>query len=205
VLNASRVLDSDRFAGWFVSVEIDNYRPTAPLSTALGGNLMLMKITSGLKKIAPKPVAISGYFRVRDYNMNESDFFDFLGTTLAGSGIDVFLFQDGVGVEDSIQYPEARLTPLEIFTLARRHAGVIKTCSNARVAAWADVELFVGQDGSQAAAPVRVLDQLAAAGAYRKRVVYDVDTDLTPLGDKRGATTLFDGIHEWLVMRPYRP
>jgi hypothetical protein len=198
-LKSSGLLDSNRFAGWYISPEIDNFQPPNPQATAEAGNRMLRRLTSGLKRIANKPIAVSGYFRVSGINMGESEFFAFLCTTLAGSGIDVFLFQDGVGVEDSPQHPESSLAPTAIGALAERYAGVIAACNKARVQPWADVELFVGPNDRESAAPGRVLDQLMAAAPYPKRVVYDVDTDLTPLGKKPGAHALFSSMFEWLT------
>jgi hypothetical protein len=203
-LKNSGLLDSNRFAGWYISPEIDNFQPPNPQATAEAGNRMLRRLTSGLERIANKPIAISGYFRVSGINMGESEFFAFLCKTLAGSGIDVFLFQDGVGVEDSPQHPESSLAPTAIGALAERHAGVIAACSKAQVQPWADVELFVGPNDLESAAPGRVLDQLIAAARYPKRVVYDVDTDLTPLGNKPGALALFSSMFEWLTGLPWR-
>jgi Domain of unknown function (DUF4434) len=201
-LKASGVLNSHRFAGWYISPEIDNFQPPDSQVIALWGNEMLRRITSGLKKIAPRPVAISGYFRVASDNMTEPEFFNFLGATLAGSGIDVFLFQDSVGVEDSTLHPENGLTPAQMSTLVNRHAGIIKVCAGVNVTPWADVELFVGDSDTQTAGPARVLDQLTAAAGYPKRVVYDVDTDMTPLGTKPGADNLFQKLYEWLAGQP---
>ena len=84
-------------------------------------------------------------------------------------------------------------------TLVNRHAGIIKVCAGVNVTPWADVEVFVGDSDTQTAGPARVLDQLTAAAAYPKRVVYDVDTDLTPLGNKPGADFLFGGVYRWLA------
>ena len=85
-LKASGVLNSHRFAGWYISPELDNFQPPDSQVIALWGNAMLRRITSGLKKIAPRPVAISGYFRVAGDNMTEPEFFNFLAPPSRGRG-----------------------------------------------------------------------------------------------------------------------
>jgi hypothetical protein len=213
-LKASGVLDTDTFAGWYITPEFDNARVANPKATARAGHELLKTLCSGLKDIQDRPIAISGYYRIRKVDqtrisflmghLSEGEFLDLLEGTLAGTGVRYFIFQDGVGVEDSRKSPKSRLSPEEIGALKNRFRGVVTRCERLGITAWADVELFVGEEGSLPATSLtRLLDQSKAAEVFPKTLVYSASHHLTALGGAPGADRLFKEYYQHVRGRPY--
>jgi Domain of unknown function (DUF4434) len=192
-LKSTKLLDTEQFAGWYIVPEIDNRMPDNMTVEAVGvaGKAMLTKLTAGLRAIAEKPVAISGFFREATGNVDEKSYLGLLRATLDGSGIKVFVFQDSVGVEDSPQAPKTSLSLQEIAKLTGRYEGVIRAAGN-DIETWADVELMVGEAKDAPATQIeRLKDQLAAAKACPKIVVFAASHHMTTLGGRTGANRLF--------------
>jgi hypothetical protein len=189
-IQATGVLRSHRFAGWYIPQEIDNAPPANMVQAEIAGNIFLKALSSALKQIARKPVSISAYFRRLDGDLDVCDSLAFLEATIAGSGIDLLIFQDSVGVDDMGSPPEKHLGAAEIARLSARYGDVIAICVALGIATWADVELKV-DDQDMASNIFRVHDQLEAAQVCHKTIVFDINHYLTTVDGIHGADALF--------------
>jgi hypothetical protein len=194
-----------------MSPEIDNFKKD-PDKTAADGNAMLRALCAGLNDIARKaglgqdgkvPVAISAYYRESTVNMNEQDYWPFLRTTLDGSGITHLIFQDSVGVSDTVGASKAGLDDKEIEALRRRYDAVIKIGQGLGFETWADVEVFVGEKASEGAKEGRVRDQLTAASACARRIVFSTNNHLSAFATRPNTAALFQGLYRWLAGKAY--
>jgi Domain of unknown function (DUF4434) len=213
-LKKSGLLDSERFAGWYITPEIDNARPGDIQATQAAGNGALKQIVAELKGIAAKPVAISGYFRPRKEgqsekeflkgHLSEPEFFKLLTATLDQTGITHFIFQDSMGVEDSLTVLKAHLKPDEIRALSGRYAGVQQAVGKG-ITTWADVELMIGEcEGAPATNITRLADQLEGARACKKRVVFAASHHLTVLGGRLESDRLFKDFYRLVTTQPFQ-
>jgi hypothetical protein len=202
-LKDAGLLESDRFAGWYITPEIGNARVVNLEATRRAGNELLRKICAGLRAMADRPVAISGFYRTPKPgqsragfllgHLSEPEFLDLLDGTLAGSGVRVLIFQDGVGVEDSTRAPKSRLSSAEMSELERRFQGIIACCNRRGITPWADLELMVGEQGAMPATSLsRLQHQCQAARGFPKLVVFATSHYMTALGGARGSDRLFE-------------
>jgi hypothetical protein len=210
------------FGGWYISIEIGNYVPDIPTAVH-NGNRWLADVTAKLKRLAPKPVAISIYFREATGNLAEEEFCRFLTATLTGTGLDVLIFQDGVGLSDSPEHPQTNLSPAQVAALQQRYLRVADACHAAEVRRmWADVELCAGTDrdeqtlarhsrtdAAEKKAPAaqfgRVLDQCGAVRGAETIVGFEACECLTPLDGRPGSAELYRAHAEHATGRPPPP
>jgi hypothetical protein len=212
-LRAAGALQTDAFVGWYITPEIGNARVANLKAAADAGNRMLKETCAGLTAIANRPVVISGFYRIQQPgqtrigflmgHLGEGEYLDFLEVTLAGTGVRYFVFQDGVGVEDSRKGPKHRLGGDQAKELEDRYRGIIARCRRIGVTPWADVELFVGEEGSLPATNLpRLLDQLKAAAVFPKILVYAASHHLTTLGGAEGADRLYEDLRRHIRNKP---
>jgi hypothetical protein len=201
-LKEAGLLETDAFAGWYITPEIGNARVVSLKSAAAAGNHALKAVCAGLRTIADRPVAISAFYRIQQPgqtragflmgHLNEAEYLDLLEWTLAGTGVSHLIFQDGVGVEDAQKSPKSGLTAQELKTLQDRYRGIIARCEKMKITAWADVELFMGEEGSLPATNLpRLLDQLRAASLFPRILVFAPSHHMTLLGGAPGADSLY--------------
>lgn len=202
----SKQLDptSPWFAGWYICPEIDNFRPPDASVTAKSANAMLATLKAKLKKVADKPVAISGYFRVAEYNMKEREFNTYLRTMLAGPVVDLFILQDSVGVEDSLQHPADHIDKTQMTVLKNRFGLIKKTMVDLNIDVWGNIETLVAS-GQRSALPCRVRDQITAAGVFDKMIVFDTNVHMSAFGTRPGSVDLFEALYQKLAAKVYQP
>jgi hypothetical protein len=189
----TKLLESKRFAGWYFVPEIDNRKPDGMTVEALGqaGSLMLKELTAKLIAVSNKPIAMSGFFLPGNGNIDEKAFLGLLKGTLRGSGINVFIFQDSVGVRDTPATPTVHLDEHSIKAIAARYASAIDAVGPG-IETWPDVELMVGGGNDAPATNInRLIDQLTAAKAFQKIITFAPSHHMTLLGGRQGADQLF--------------
>jgi Domain of unknown function (DUF4434) len=104
------LIDRKAFAGWYLPVEIANFKETAPLPEDRWVD-QLRNFTTTLatecKALVPKPIAVSPYFngtfdaisgKRPDWLVGPEDMGKNYARYLQGTGISIVMLQDGVGV-----------------------------------------------------------------------------------------------------------
>ena len=150
------------FAGWYLPQELRDANYPSHYIDALRDFLKGLgdrcRALSGGKRVVISP-SMSG--------LVAPDLFGRIYTSLLlGSGIDVVIFQDGVGARDWDKDLEPRVVP---YFSAMRAA-----CRTAGVAMWSDVEIFhhTGKrSGSEPASIERIKRQMAAESPFVSRFV----------------------------------
>jgi hypothetical protein len=208
-LAVARALGSARnIKGWYIPSEIDNATVTDQAEAIQSGNKKLKSLVDSLRS---KPVAISGFFRESKGNMGFTEFSKSLEQTLNGTGIKVFIFQDGVGVSDTGNPPKRALSADEISTLKSRYAALSRICKELDIQLWIAVELMTGEIApSKATSLERLKSQLAATEVegVQKVIGFSSSHHLTrllePEGDQR-ANALFKDYVDYVADHTSRP
>lgn len=186
------------FAGWYLPHELWDIPFTPEQIARLRG--FYRRMSDECKRLSDgKPVAIAPFFTGL---MQPKRVAEHYGRLLEGAGVDIVMLQDGVGARGWDAQVEEKLPP---YFAAFREA-----CLAAGVELWSDLECFQkapegGMTLFEPARIERVLEQLAVAGPYVRRVVtFDWFHYMSP---SRGepARRLWEGYRRYCLDRPYMP